>query len=89
MNADKMREEFESWAAVEMIGASLSTEREMEVAELILAASWRAWQAARGSVVVALPQEIANASSSYWHNVRNNTIAACRRIIEEQGVTVK
>jgi hypothetical protein len=56
-------------------------------------AYWLAFRAGRGSLVVELPPVGAprddHPSRRRWHNIRNNTLEACKRALEAQGVTVK
>ncbi|WP_332774232.1 hypothetical protein [Pseudomonas sp. ESBL1] len=54
-------------------------------------AAWWGWQASREAVVVGLPEahKPAPEDDERWHNVRNSTIAACRRAIEANGVKCK
>lgn len=54
------------------------------------AMAWWAWQASREAVVVELPR-LTNprpAGEHSWHNIRNESITACRRAIEAQGLKV-
>lgn len=96
MNADKMRADFEQFARSPDFGLSSGHfERGADGQYLSVAteAYWLCFKAGRASVVVELPPIGAasddRASCRRWHNIRNNTLDACKRMLDEQGVTVR
>ncbi|MBA1200482.1 hypothetical protein G7009_01520 [Pseudomonas capeferrum] len=50
----------------------------------------KGWKASRESLVVELPETSKPAAEDdvRWHSVRNQTLAACKRAIEAQGLKV-
>lgn len=96
MNADKMRADFEKFARSPDFGLSSGHFERGDDGQYLNVATeayWLCFKAGSSSLVVELPPIGApsddRASCRRWHNIRNNTIAACRRAIKSAGITVK
>lgn len=92
MNADKMRADFEQFARSPDFGLSSGHfERGADGQYLNVAteAYWLCFKAGRSSLVVELPPRGARRDDLHHWRIRNNTLDACKRMLDEQGVTVR
>src|SRR5690606_41855019 len=98
MSDEKMREEFEAWAADFHIGAPLTWYEYDGVVvyeDWDVQNTWRAWKASRAALVVELPEKIsqyntdATGLGSPAAAEHDEAIDDCRAAIEAAGVRVK
>lgn len=91
----KISDDFESWASSPSFGLGAGhfvKDDNGQYENYPTQCYWQVWQASRRAIVVELPPKgidsINEGESVAWHNVRNSTIAACKRAIEEAGLKV-
>jgi hypothetical protein len=74
MSIEKMREEFEAWARIEM-QCSLHREwiKPEHYAQEVVEFSWRAWQASRAAIEVELPDDGIEDCQDAWGERCKNT----------------
>lgn len=98
MSSEKMREEFESWAATHYVLMELSTDfQDGEYVEPDMQYASEAWQASRASLLIELPDDGIEDCQTAWGDRCRDTFdcgynfASLRheQAIEAAGVKVK
>lgn len=94
MDTNKMREMREAFERTNSRDHRRQPPKGNNYIDPMAQADWesfqKGWQASREAVVVELPR-LTNprpAGEHSWHNIRNESITACRRAIEAQGLKV-